>query len=102
MAININNLFPITPSVINTSSVGLSFAGNFLSSNAEIPNNSQQSTLQFFSAASVGSFFGLSSVEYLDCAIPYFQGFDNSNQKPSYLLFTRGIYVEVNAYLQGG
>lgn len=102
MAININSLFPVTPSVLNTSTSGLSFAGNFLTENVAVPNNSSQSTLQFFSADAVGAFFGLSSDEYLKVAIPYFKGFDNSSQKASYILFTHYNSAEINAYMQGG
>lgn len=83
MAIPASNLVSITPRVLAGSGEGLNFNGLFLSSNANLPANS---LMPFYSASEVGEFFGQSSSEYTAAQV-YFNGFDNSDVKPSMCYF---------------
>lgn len=83
MAIPASNLVSITPRVLAGSGEGLNFNGLFLSSNANLPANS---LMPFYSASEVGEFFGQSSAEYIAAQV-YFNGFDNSDVKPSMCYF---------------
>lgn len=66
------------------------------------------SVLSFPSAAAVSSYFGAASAEAIiagggsGMGSGYFGGFDNSNKKPSNILFTQYNSGAVAAYLRGG
>jgi hypothetical protein len=69
-----------------------------LTNSTRIPIGNYQS---FPSAASVGSYFGLSSHEAFLAGV-YFNGFDNSNIKPGAMLMAQYNQAAVSAYLRGG
>lgn len=88
----------VTPNVLSAGGQGLALNGLVLTRNTRVPIGTVE---QFSSAADVGAFFGLSSTQFA-LAETYFAGFDNSNIKPSNMLWTQYNDSAVAAYLRGG
>lgn len=98
MAIPASRIASVIPSVLSAAGSALDLNGLILSQNASIPIGA---ILPFESAADVGSFFGLTSTEYLMAEI-YFQGPNGATTTPGKLYF--GAYAEaaVGAWLRSG
>lgn len=98
MAIPASRIASVIPSVLSAAGSALDLNGLILSQNASIPIGAM---LPFESAADVGSFFGLTSTEYLMAEI-YFQGPNGATTTPGKLYF--GAYAEaaVGAWLRSG
>lgn len=88
----------VVPNVLSPGGTALQMNGVFLTSNTRVPIGTVPS---FATAADVGSYFGLSATEY-DVAVVYFNGFVNSNVKPSKLFFAQYNAAAVAGYLRGG
>lgn len=88
----------INPSVLSAGGNAPSMAGLYLDSGNRVPIGTVSS---FGSAAAVGAYFGLSSIQYVD-AQTYFLGFTIKTQTPSALLFTQYPRTAVPAWLRGG
>lgn len=84
MAININELIPVTSGIQNPPQGAGILAGLMLTTNTLIPTTSP--VLRFSSLDLVGEFFGTTSNEYL-VATNYFNGWDEAITQPSYLYF---------------
>ena len=78
MAIPASRIASVIPSVLSAAGSALDLNGLILSQNASIPIGAM---LPFESAAYVGSFFGLTSTEYLMAEI-YFQGPNGATTTP--------------------
>ncbi len=87
----------INPAVISGGGAALALTAVMLSTNMATPIGA---VLPFPSAADVGKFYGLSSVEYTLASV-YFLGFDNSNVKPGNLYFAQYPTAPVAAYVRG-
>jgi hypothetical protein len=74
----------VNPGVVTAGGSGLILNGLLLDNTHRIPHGQ---VLSFATAAAVGAYFGLSSLEYT-YALVYFAGFDNSQIKPATLLVT--------------
>jgi len=68
----------VIPNVLSPGGTALQMNGVLLTTSERVPIGS---ALQFATAADVGAYFGLNSLEY-DLAGNYFNGFVNSNVKP--------------------
>ncbi len=99
-AIPASQIVNVNPGVISAGGTGLDLSGLLLTDSTRVPIGQ---VLSFPTAAAVGAYFGLSSVEYAEAVI-YFGGFANSLTKPGAMLFAqyptnaRGV----PAYLRGG
>ena len=71
MSVNADKLVQIVPRIISGGTTGLTFAGLVLTQNDFIPAGR---VMQFATAQAVGAFFGMNTPEYLQAAVPYFQG----------------------------
>lgn len=91
-------LVSVIAGVISAGGSALNMNGLCLSESTRVPIGQ---VLSFPAAASVGAYFGLSSLEY-QAAEVYFAGFDNSNVKPGTMLFAQYNNAAVPAYLRGG
>ena len=98
MSIPASAVVSINPGVLSSGGNPLSLNGLFLSQNAYIPTNTVQS---FTSSDAVKAFFGAASAEYAQSLI-YFNGFDNSTQKPGTIYFAPYVAANRGAWLQGG
>lgn len=97
MAIPSSELVNIVPRVIAGTGKDLNFNGLFFTHNENVPINE---VLDFASASDVAKFFGAKSLE-TEGATHYFNGFNNSDVKPSKLLFFRAIDDAVAPFLRG-
>lgn len=88
----------VNPGVITAGGTALSLTGLILSAAGRVPQGQVQS---FASLAAVGTYFGLSSIEYAYAQV-YFLGFDNSQIKPGALLITNYNAAAVAGYQRGG
>jgi len=88
MSIPISDIVKVNPQVIGTGGNPLQLNGLVMSDSPQIPVGS---VLRFFTSTSVANFFGSNSNEAV-LAATYFQGFDNSQQKPAALLFAPELY----------
>jgi hypothetical protein len=88
----------VTPSVLSAGGTALELNGLLLTNSYRVPIGQ---ILSFPSAVSVANYFGATSAE-ASAATIYFLGFDNSNIKPSHILFTQYPQVPVVSWLQGG
>lgn len=95
-AISASRLVNIQPGVISAAASAVVLGSIFLTQNANLPVGQ---TTEFTSTASVAAFFGAASVEAKLAAI-YFNGFDNSNIKPSSLQFSNYNSTPVAAWLR--
>ena len=93
-----SQLVNVVPSVLSAGGTGLALNGLFLTQSTRAPIGA---VLPFPTAAAVGAYFGLSSLEYALAGI-YFGGFNGSNIKPGSLLFTQYNEAAVPAWLRGG
>lgn len=97
MSIPASDLVSITPRVLAGEGQELAFNGLFLTSNPLMPVDTIQ---RFFNASEVAEFFGYDSDAY-KAAVVYFNGFDNSLQKPSCLFFFRHIATDTASFVRG-
>lgn len=98
MSIPASAIVSVTPSVLSAGGNPLALNGLILSDALVLPVGSP---LSFPSAASVGTYFGVSSTE-AEMAAVYFNGFNNSNTKPAALLFSRYPTTPAAAFCRGG
>lgn len=98
MTIPASDIVAVNPSVIGAGGSALALNGVLLTQNAAVPIGTVQ---QFTTASAVGSFFGLTSQEYL-WAATYFQGENNATSTPATLYFVQYPEVSVAAYLRSG
>ena len=95
--IPVSQLVNVNPAVLAAAGTINTLTALLVTSSLDVPIGTIGS---FASAASVGSFFGLASNEYL-FAQPYFAGPDNSKNKPSTLLIGQYPTAPVSGYLRG-
>lgn len=98
MPISASKLVSITPRVLSGAGTDLTFNGLLLTKNKNLPNENLK---LFENANAVGSFFGLDSQEY-KAATCYFNGFDNSDVKPSGLYAFRHNSEASAAFVRSG
>ena len=96
-SIPLSQLINVTPGVISAGGQASALVGLVLTNNTRAPIGA---TPTFPTAAAVGAYFGLTSVEYT-FASGYFAGADNSTAKPGALKFAQYPNVAVSAYLRG-
>lgn len=94
-----SQLVNVIPNVLNAGGNALVMNGLVLTHNTRVPTGQ---VLSFPNdGVSVANFFGASSEE-AEIAAAYFNGFNNSTQKPATILFTQYPSASVAAYLRGG
>ncbi|MDG4906034.1 DUF3383 family protein [Mesorhizobium sp. WSM4898] len=94
-----SQLVNVIPNVLNAGGNALVMNGLVLTQNTRVPIGQ---VLSFPNdGVSVANFFGPSSEE-AEIAAVYFNGFNNSTQKPATILFAQYASASVAAYLQGG
>lgn len=94
-----SQLVNIIPNVLNAGGNSLVMNGLVLTLNTRVPVGQ---VLSFPNdGVSVSRYFG-PSAEEVEIADVYFQGFDNSTQKPAAILFARFPAAGASAYLRGG
>ena len=98
MSIPANQIVSVTPSVLSAGGNPLALSGLILSEASVLPVGAP---IGFPSTAEVQNYFGVSSVEAAMAGI-YFNGFDNSNVKPSNLYFSRYASTALSAFTRGG
>lgn len=98
MPIPASQIVEVNPRVIAPGGNDLDFNALFLTSSTVIPMS--QFVVAFTSAADVGAYFGLGSEEYI-LASTYFQGFNNSQAKPSALMFAPRVSASIPAFVRG-
>lgn len=98
MAIPASRIANVVPSVLSAAGSALDLNGLILSEQTYVPFGT---LMPFASAAAVGAFFGLTSVEY-QMADVYFQGPDGATVTPGKLYFAQYAPAAVPAYLRGG
>lgn len=98
MAIPASRVASSIPSVLSAAGSGVDLIGLILSQNAAIPYGA---VLPFTSAAAVGAFFGLTSIEYQMASV-YFQGPNGSTITPGTLYFAGYESAAVGAWLRSG
>lgn len=99
MSIPASHIVKVMPRVISGGSNDLEMNGLIITETQLIPADEQ--LLDFTSAETVGSYFGLDSEEY-KAAIVYFNGFDNRSVSPRKLFIGRRIAEDAPAWLRGG
>lgn len=97
MSIPASDLVSVTPRVLAGEGEELAFSGLFLTTDALMPVDT---VLRFFNASAVAEFFGYNSDAYRAASV-YFNGFDNSQTKPSCLLFFRHLKEDAAAFVRG-
>lgn len=98
MTIPASAIVSVNPGVIGAGGNALVLNGLILTADTAIPIGTVQ---PFSSATAVAAFFGASSTEAA-LATVYYNGFDNSTQKPGNLLMAQYNASAVAAYLRGG
>ncbi|WP_144378528.1 DUF3383 family protein [Mesorhizobium amorphae] len=94
-----SSLVNVIPNVLNAGGNSLVMNGLVLTTNTRVPIGQ---VLSFPNdGVSVSRYFG-PSAEEVEIAGIYFQGFDNSTQKPAAILFARFPSAGAGAYLRGG
>lgn len=94
-----SQLVNVIPNVLNAGGNALVMNGLVLTHNTRVPTGQ---VLSFPNdGISVSNFFGASSEE-AEIAAVYFNGFNNSTQKPATILFAQYPSASVAAYLRGG
>ncbi|RUV53786.1 DUF3383 domain-containing protein [Mesorhizobium sp. M7A.F.Ca.MR.228.00.0.0] len=94
-----SQLVNVIPNVLNAGGNALVMNGLVLTQNTRVPIGQ---VLAFPNdGVSVANFFG-ASAEETEIASVYFNGFNNSTQKPATILFTQYPSASVAAYLRGG
>jgi hypothetical protein len=99
MPIPASQIVEVNPRIITPGGTDLEFNALFLSSSSIIPLS--QFVLSFTSATDVGAYFGIGSNEYA-LAATYFQGFNNSQAKPSRLLIAPRVSSAQAAFVRSG
>ncbi|MDL2315512.1 DUF3383 domain-containing protein [Desulfovibrio sp. OttesenSCG-928-A18] len=99
MAIPASHIVKVLPRVIRAGSSDLELNGLLLSDNPIISASTM--ALEFPSAASVGDYFGIGSVEH-EAADVYFAGYDNKFTAPRAFFVARRIAADAPAWLRGG
>ena len=99
MPIPASQIVEVNPRIITPGGNDLEFNALFLSSSSVIPLS--QFVLAFTSATDVGNYFGMNSQEYA-LAGTYFQGFNNSMNKPAALLIAPRVSAAVAAFVRSG
>ncbi|TIS81967.1 MAG: DUF3383 domain-containing protein, partial [Mesorhizobium sp.] len=94
-----SQLVNVVPNVLNAGGNALVMNGLVLTQNTRVPIGQVLSIPN--DGVSVSNFFG-ASAEETEIAAVYFNGFNNSTQKPATILFTQYPSVAVAAYLRGG
>lgn len=98
MSISFSVFNPITSIVENNISNQKIFAGLALTNNALIPTTNPM--LKFISLDAVGTYFGLSSVEYAR-ARKYFAAYSTAETTPAYIYFGKFISAAIAPYIRG-
>lgn len=94
-----SELVRVIPTVLSAGGNALDLNGLVLTQNDQVPTGE---ILAFPNdGVSVAAYFG-PSAEEVTVATVYFNGFDNSTQKPEQILFTRWTPTTAAAYLRGG
>lgn len=93
-----SEIVQVTPNVLSAGGRALDILGLMLTENDQVPIGTVQ---PFSTAADVSDYFGASSSEYA-LALIYFNGFENSNTKPTSLLFAQYNSAAVAGWLRGG
>lgn len=93
-----SQLVAVNPSVLSAGGNAVTLNGLMLTKNPFVPIGSIQ---QFPNALAVGSYFGLSSIEFA-LATTYFNGYEGATVLPGNLLFAQYPTAPVSAYLRGG
>lgn len=96
--IPVSTIISVTPGVLAAGGNPLALNGLILSESAVLPVGAPVS---FPTAAAVAAYFGPTSLE-AQMATVYFNGFNNSSQKPNALLFSRFAPSACAAFLRGG
>ncbi|HEY0120652.1 MAG TPA: DUF3383 domain-containing protein [Rhizobium sp.] len=94
-----SQLVSIVPSVLSAGGSALVLNGLILTQNTRVPVGQVVSFAN--DSISVSDYFG-PSAEEVEIADVYFNGFNNSTQKPSTIFFTQYNSTAVSAYLRGG
>ena len=97
MTIPASQLVDITPRVIGGGVTGMTFAGTFISKNADLPVGT---AVPFYSQGAVGDYFGTDSDEY-KLAVNYFLADSNSTRKPQVLWFYKKVDSAAAAFVRG-
>lgn len=97
MSIPITEIVNLTPRVLAGGSSALPFNGLLLTTDPLLPVDTVK---QFTNASEVATFFGYDSDAY-KAALVYFNGYNNSLQKPSTLLFFRHMDQDAAAFVRG-
>lgn len=98
MTIPASQVVSVNPNVLSAGGRALDIIAVLLTTSSRVPVGDVH---PFSTAADVGAYFGLSSLEY-SLALVYFSGFENSNVKPSRVYFYQYVAADVAAYLRGG
>lgn len=96
-SIRIDDIVSIVPGVLAAGGNALDLNGLVLTPNVRVPSNQ---VLSFSSLNGVVAFFGIASDEAL-AASTYFNGFDNSDQKPGAMLFYQYNTTPTQAAVRG-
>lgn len=94
-----SELVRVIPNVLDAGGSALDIIGLMLSTSTRLPSGQVVSFPN--DGISVSAFFGAASPEAAAADI-YFNGFDNSTQKPELLLFSRSAATAASAWLRGG
>ena len=97
MSIPASDLVTVTPRVLAGEGEELAFSGLFLTTNQLMPVDT---VMRFYNATAVAEFFGYDSDAY-KAATVYFNGFDNSQTKPSCMLVFRHMNTDAAAFVRG-
>ena len=98
MAIPASNIVEITPRVLAGTGTDLTFNGLFLTESSTLPAHTLK---PFYNAQEAANFFGADSSEYT-AAQAYFNGFDNSDTKPTLCYFYRRAAAPSAAFVRSG
>ncbi len=99
MSIPASRIVTVNPSVLNSGGNSPILNGVFMTQNSLCPVGK---VLSFNSADEVGKYFGQASDEYDLANRVYFNGYDNSLQKPGQLLIAPYVGTNRAAFLQSG
>ena len=88
----------VNPGVVSAGGAALALNGLFLTNGNRVPIGA---VLSFGSAANVGTYFGLTSNEYIESQV-YFAGATKATQSPGQLLFAQYPTAATPAWVRGG
>ena len=98
MTIPASEIVDVIPGTLPPGGDSLDITGLLLDNSTRVPVGQ---VLDFPNAASVGSYFGLSSKQYKFAGV-YFEGYDGATAIPAALLVSQYPAAAVSAYLRGG